>query len=109
MYNVVSTLALSFLIGSSSFLQVSSKAGNSVESCQIWQKLELILAFMVVLLTCKNEEDPIKNECAGVLTTFLPLKVYWDFFRRSRAVNSADRAEFLTYPRCYGCPCYLQE
>ena len=24
---------------------------------------------MVVLLTCKNEEDPIKNEGASVLTT----------------------------------------
>ena len=24
---------------------------------------------MVVLLTCKNEEDPIKNRGAGVLTT----------------------------------------
>ena len=25
---------------------------------------------MVVLVTCKNEEDPIKNEGARVLTTF---------------------------------------
>ena len=25
---------------------------------------------MIVLLTCKNEEDPIKNEGARVLTTF---------------------------------------
>ena len=24
--------------------------------------------------TCKNEEDPIKNEGAGMFTTFLPLK-----------------------------------
>ena len=24
---------------------------------------------MVVLVTCKNEEDPIKNEGAGVVTT----------------------------------------
>ena len=27
---------------------------------------------MIVLVTCKNEEDPIKNEGARVLTTFLP-------------------------------------
>ena len=33
---------------------------------------ELIQAFMVVLVTCKNEEVPIKNEGARVLTTFLP-------------------------------------
>ena len=26
--------------------------------------------FMVVLLTCKNEEDPLKIKCARVLTTF---------------------------------------
>ena len=38
---------------------------------------------MVVLVTCKNEEDPIKNEGARVLTSS-----YIDF-RRSRAANSA--------------------
>ena len=29
--------------------------------------------FMYVLVTCKNEEDPIINEGARVFTTFLPL------------------------------------
>ena len=29
--------------------------------------------FIVVLVTCKNEEDPIKNEGARVLTRFSPL------------------------------------
>ena len=38
--------------------------------------------------TCKNEEDPIKNEGARVFTRFLPLLVYGDFSRRSRAANS---------------------
>ena len=42
---------------------------------------------MHVLVTCKNQEDPIKNEGAGVLITFLPLQVY-GFFKRSRAANS---------------------
>ena len=37
---------------------------------------------MVVLVTCKNEEDPIKNEGASVFTT-LNMN-----FRRSRADNS---------------------
>ena len=46
---------------------------------------------MHVLVTCKNEEDPIKNEVARVATTFLPIKVYGDFSRRSRAGNSAVR------------------
>ena len=38
---------------------------------------------MVVLHTCKNEEDPIKNEDARVLT-----RLYVVYFRRSRAPNS---------------------
>ena len=37
---------------------------------------------MVVLINCKNEEDPIKNECARVLTT-----LYIDL-RRSMAANT---------------------
>ena len=44
---------------------------------------------MHVLVTCKNEDDRIKNEGARVFTRFLPLKVYGDFSRRSRAANSA--------------------
>ena len=36
-------------------------------------KFELIQANMYVLVTCKNEEDPIINEGARVFTTFLPL------------------------------------
>ena len=44
---------------------------------------------MHVLVTCKNEEDPIKNEGARVFTRFLPLYVYGDFSRRSRAAYSA--------------------
>ena len=36
-------------------------------------KFELIQAFMHVLVTCKNEEDPIKNEGSRVFTRFLPL------------------------------------
>ena len=55
----------------------------------IWPKFELIQAFMHVLVTCKNENDRFKNEGARVFTIFLPLQVYGDFFRRSRAANSA--------------------
>ena len=32
-----------------------------------------IQAFMVGLVTCKNEEDPSKNDCTRVVTIFLPL------------------------------------
>ena len=44
---------------------------------------------MHVLTTCKNEDDRIKNEGARVFTRLLPLLVYGDFSRRSRAANSA--------------------
>ena len=39
----------------------------------ILPKFELMQAFIVVLVTCKNEEDSIKNEGARVLTRFSPL------------------------------------
>ena len=41
---------------------------SAVEFCR---KFELIQAFIVVLVTCKNEEDPIKNEGGRVLTSLL--------------------------------------
>ena len=40
---------------------------------RVWLKIKLIQAFMVVLITCKNEEDPFKNEGARVVTTDLTL------------------------------------
>ena len=50
-----------------------SRAANSKVSGRILPKFELIQAFRVVLVTCKNEEDPIKNEGARVLTRLSPL------------------------------------
>ena len=47
-----------------------SRAANSEVSSGILPKFELIKAFIVVLVTSKNEEDPIKNEGARVLTSF---------------------------------------
>ena len=47
-----------------------SRANNSEVSGGIQPKFELIQAFIVVIITCKNEEDPIKNERARVLTSF---------------------------------------
>ena len=48
-------------------------AGYSAALGRIKMKFKLIQAFMIVLVTCKNEEDPIKNEGDRLLTTFLPL------------------------------------
>ena len=50
-----------------------SRADNSEISGGIWPTFKLIQVYMHVLVTCKNEEDPMKNEFAGVATTFLPL------------------------------------
>ena len=50
-----------------------SRAANSQDSVGILPKFELIQAFVVVLVTCKNDEDQIKNEGARVLTRFSPL------------------------------------
>ena len=46
---------------------------NSAVLGPIWPNFELVRDFMNVLVTCKYEEDPIKNEGARVLTTFSPL------------------------------------
>ena len=50
-----------------------TRAENSGVGCGIWPKFELIQAFMHVRVTCKNEDDPIKNEGGRVFTRFLPL------------------------------------
>ena len=38
----------------------------------ILPKFKPIQAFMVNLVTCKNEEDPLENEGTRVVTMFLP-------------------------------------
>ena len=49
-----------------------SRAVNSGVSGGILPKFKVIQAFMHVLVTCKNEDDSIKNEGARVVTTFFP-------------------------------------
>ena len=50
-----------------------SRAANSAVLGPIWPNFELVRDIMDVLVTCKYEEDPIKNEGARVDTTFSPL------------------------------------
>ena len=45
-----------------------SRAANSAVQGQIWLKFELIQDVMVILVTSKNEENPIKIEGARVAT-----------------------------------------
>ena len=49
-------------------------------------EIELIRDIVVILVTCKNEEDPLKNKDARVATTH-----NIDIFKHSRADNSAAR------------------
>ena len=46
-----------------------ARAANSAVLGPIWPNFELVRDLMDVLVTCKNEEDPIKNEGARVVTT----------------------------------------
>ena len=49
---------------------------------KIWSNFEPIRDIMVVLVTCKNEEDPITNEGARVFTTF-----YFNFSDAQRQIT----------------------
>ena len=64
-----------------------SRAANSIIGDGILTEFKLIQAYSVLLI-CKNEYDLLKNESTRVVTTFLPLQVYGDFLRSSRAANS---------------------
>ena len=46
-----------------------SRAPNSAVLGPIWPNFELVRDVMDVLVTCKYEEDPIKNEGSRVVTT----------------------------------------
>ena len=62
---VVTTLFIEF-----SHAQGQLTPKSVMESCR---NLKPIQVFMVDLVTCKNEEDPLENEGTRVVTTFLPL------------------------------------
>ena len=54
---------------------------NSRVGGGILPKFELIQAFMQVLVTCKNEDDSIKNVVARVVTTFSYYKYMCGLFQ----------------------------
>ena len=54
---------------STGFFSSRSNAANSAALSLIWPNFELVRDFIVVLVTCKNEDDSIKNEGARVFTT----------------------------------------
>ena len=46
-----------------------SRADNSAVRGRIWSKFEIIRDIVVILVTCKNGEDPLRNKDARVATT----------------------------------------
>ena len=56
-----------------------SRAANSEVSDGILPKFKLIQALIVVLIVCKNEENPFKIESTRVVTIFPLIVVYGDF------------------------------
>ena len=52
---------------------------NSAVLGPIWPNFELVRDVMDFLVTCKYEEDLIKNEGARVFTTFSPLYPYGSY------------------------------
>ena len=48
--------------------QMKNEDANYSVAGLIWPNFEPIQAFIVDLVTCKNKEDPIKNEGARVVT-----------------------------------------
>ena len=49
------------------------RAANSVVRGRTWPNFKLILALMYVIITCKYEKDPIKNNREKVATPFFKL------------------------------------
>ena len=57
-----------------SLIILTLKAANTAVSDGILSKIfKLVQAFMADLVTCKNKEDPSKNEGTRMDTTFLTL------------------------------------
>ena len=56
-----------------------ARTANSVVGDGIWSKFKVIQAFMVVLITCKNEEDLFKNEGSNEVKTFPIISVLGSF------------------------------
>ena len=66
-----------------------SRAANSAVLDRIWLKFKLVQDIMDVLVTCKYEEDPIKNEGARVLT-----RLYNAFSDAQGQLTPTSAAEF---------------
>ena len=62
---------------------------------------------MGLLVACKNEVDPIKNEGARVVITLLI--IFSDTQGQLTPKSVMNPAEIQNHPSFYGWSCYLQE
>ena len=86
-----------------------ARAATSAVHVRIWAKFELVRDFMVVLVTCKTEEDPIENVGARVFT------ILYIFFSDTQALGQITlelvvvSGQNLNSSKLHACPRYLQE
>ena len=73
------------------FFSSHSRAAYSAVLNQIWLKFELVRDIIDALVTCKYEEDPIKNEGARVLT-----RLYDVFSDAQGQLTPKSAAEFCS-------------
>ena len=66
-----------------------SRADNYTARSRIWLNFELVRTLINVVVRCEYGKDLIENSRDNAWTTFSLYKVYGDFFKRSRADNSA--------------------
>ena len=85
-----------------------SRAGNSAARFRILPNLELIRDFMVVLVTCKNEDVSIKNDGARVATRLYML-IFPDAQGQIIPYSEVGSCRNSNSSKLYTCPCYLQE
>ena len=82
-----------------------SRAANSTIIHGIWCNFELIQGLMFVVVTVKNNDDPIKNEGAKVWTKLNI--IFSDIQGQLTAI--IHLVEFRINPRSYSCPWYCEE
>ena len=97
-----------------------SRADNSEVSDGIWQKFELFQIFMHVLVSCKNEEDPMKMNLLEWQQHFSHYK-YMGIFQfaqgqltpqpliRSAPNSNSVQTSWLSLLVPEICPCYLKK
>ena len=84
------------------FFRKPLRAVNSAVCGIIVAYFKLGQSIIVVLLTSKNEENPIKNEGARVT------KLYISFSYDEGQLTPKPVVDIQTYPSFYGCPHYME-